>query len=263
MATREVSRWSAKLKWAFLLRVPVRPEIERLFQFAGRRIEARWADFERCQVQRIQQELGHRPTAETIVVIPTFRRPALLQRAVRSALAQEGADVHVVVVDDGGGLPPLPEDSRLTAVSLPENTGRIGVVRNIAIGLSDSRFVAFLDDDNTWTPDHVRRHIGALALLPSDLSYSSVGLVDDDDGLVGELGRPFSRRELRRGNYVDMNAIVVRRERDLHLSRLRRPGTCTRAHDWELVWRMSRSSDPVFIPATTVLYNVSAPSAFQ
>ena len=38
----------------------------------------------------------------------TYKRPELLQRAVRSALAQTVADQLVIVVDDGGGLPSCP-----------------------------------------------------------------------------------------------------------------------------------------------------------
>jgi hypothetical protein len=47
------------------------------------------------------------PTALIAVVIPTFRRPLGLQRAVASVLGQTISDLVAIVVDDGGGLPPL------------------------------------------------------------------------------------------------------------------------------------------------------------
>jgi hypothetical protein len=96
--------------------------------------------------------------AENLVttVIPTYRRPVELGAAVRSALAQTVRDHTVIVVDDGAGLPDdLPSDDRLIAVSLSRNTGVLGVVRNVGIRLARSEFVAFLDDDNTWEPDHL------------------------------------------------------------------------------------------------------------
>ncbi|WP_231591453.1 glycosyltransferase [Saccharothrix sp. ST-888] len=36
------------------------------------------------------------------------------------------------------------------------------MVRNVGIRLSSSRYVAFLDDDNEWEPDHLGPAVGAL-----------------------------------------------------------------------------------------------------
>src|SRR5258708_1238448 len=73
------------------------------------------------------------PRADVVTVIATFRRPEGLVDAVRSALAQ-GVDDHlIVVVDDGGGLPDLPVDPRVLALSLARNYGCLGMVRNVGI----------------------------------------------------------------------------------------------------------------------------------
>lgn len=61
-----------------------------------------------------------------LVSMPTFNTPRkLLDRAVRSVLAQSHKDLVLVVVNDGGKqLSGMPSDSRLVVFDLPENRGR-------------------------------------------------------------------------------------------------------------------------------------------
>lgn len=119
---------------------------------------------EDAETRRLAATLTSPPSALVATVIATHRRPEALRAAVRSALDQTVRDQVVIVVDDGAGLPELPDDPRLFAVSLAHNTAVAGVVRNVGIRLTHSRYVAFLDDDNLWEPDHLER---ALAVLDS------------------------------------------------------------------------------------------------
>ncbi len=56
----------------------------------------------------------------------------------------------------------FPITPRLRAVSLSRNTAVLGLVRNVGIRLTDSDFIAFLDDDNQWKPNHLHTAITAL-----------------------------------------------------------------------------------------------------
>jgi glycosyltransferase involved in cell wall biosynthesis len=90
------------------------------------------------------------------VVIPTFARPELVKRAVRSALAQTVADIEVVVVIDGpdaatlGGLAEIADD-RLRVISLTESGGAQRA-RNAGIAEAQAPWTAMLDDDDEWMP---------------------------------------------------------------------------------------------------------------
>ncbi|MGD9754112.1 MAG: glycosyltransferase family 2 protein [Acidimicrobiia bacterium] len=205
-------------------------------------------------VRLLGVEVGLLPPADVITVIATYRRPVQLQAAVASALAQTYDDHRVVVVDDGGGLrEPLPSDPRLSVIKLPRNVGVAGVVRNVAIRLSSSRLVAFLDDDNVWEANHL-----ALAVAQHDehvaVTYSQVRRVDGEGNLVDYLGAPFDRSALRQRPLTDTNALVVRRDRHVRFSRVPRGREDFPAEDWELLWRLSRRGDVRFIPQVTVTY---------
>ena len=107
----------------------------------------RWRRFEDAEVARLRRLLPARDRALVATVVATYGRPELLRQAVDSVLAQTMTDQVVIVVDDGSGeLPELPLDPRLTVVSLSCNTKVLGVVRNVGIRLTDSDYIAFLDD---------------------------------------------------------------------------------------------------------------------
>lgn len=218
---------------------------------------------ERSEVRRLRPTVVV-PQALVTTVVPTYRRPESLARAVRSALDQTVRDHVVVVVDDGGGLPPLPDDDRLVAVSLGRNTGRAGVVRNVGIALSRSTYLAFLDDDNEWRPHHLATALEALTgpADPVDLVYTGVERVRPDGTTLDVLARPFARGTLRESCFVDTNSIVVRRGRGVRFSRLPRSGPNLPGEDWELVWRLSRRLRVRNVPETTVTYLVNPESYF-
>jgi glycosyltransferase involved in cell wall biosynthesis len=218
--------------------------------------------FERAEVRRATRRRPRPPFATVATIIPTYRRPGLLQSAVASALAQDFADQVVLVVDDGGGdLPVLPEDPRLHVVTLTRNSGRCAVARNIGIRLTSSRYVAFLDDDNEWFPEHLSLAVEALE-SGADLTYSKVERRWPNGELLDYVGRPFDREALKESTYVDANAIVIRRQERLFFSRLRRTRLTLPKEDWEFVYRMTRRLTVHYIDQPTVRYLINDASYY-
>jgi len=78
------------------------------------------------------------------VVLTMGRRPADLDRALRSLLAQEDVELDVVVVGNGWQPTGLPEGVR--GLGLPENRG-IPAGRNAGVPLVEGDLLFFLDDD--------------------------------------------------------------------------------------------------------------------
>ena len=210
--------------------------------------------------------LPPQPPATVVTIIPTYRRPELLKRAVQSALDQTVRDHSILIVDDCGGLPALPDDPRLRAVSLSRNTGCVGAVRNIGIRLTESQYVAFLDDDNEWEKFHLETALTALRTGPPDrrpgLVYTSVTRYFPDGTQRDVLATPFDRVELMRSNYIDVSAMVIRRFEKLHFSWIPRPMEVRPREDWELVYRLSRRVRVAHVDVPTVRYLLNPGSYF-
>jgi glycosyltransferase involved in cell wall biosynthesis len=122
---------------------------------------------------------------EATVVIPTHDRWELLsRRALPSALAQEGVDLEVVVVDEASadgtpeGLAAL-DDPRLRIVrhDVPR---RLPGARNAGVEVARGRWLAFLDDDDVWAPRKLRAQIDAAEASAAEWVYGRAVVVDGD-----------------------------------------------------------------------------------
>ena len=94
-------------------------------------------------------------------VIPVYNDAAHVGFAVESALRQEGADLEVIVVDDGSAddTPQVLRSfgARIRAVR-QENRG-LPAARNAGIAIASGELLAFLDADDTWDPAKSRKQI--------------------------------------------------------------------------------------------------------
>jgi hypothetical protein len=218
--------------------------------------------FENREVARLGSSLGQVPEAKIACIIPTFKRPQGLLKAIDSVLAQERQDFVIVVVDDGAGLPQLPADPRIFAVSLSRNSAVLGIVRNVGIRLSRSEYVAFLDDDNVWTPRHLTAATDSLE-RGADLVYTAVRRTRPDGSEWDVLSKPFDRKRFSdETSWVDANSIVLRRTSCLPFSRLPRTRATLPKEDWEFMWRVSRRAHVVHLPDVTVEYLVNPDSYY-
>lgn len=95
------------------------------------------------------------------IVIPVYQRQDLGVRALRSALAQEGPWIEIVVVDDCSPEPfVLPDDvasdQRVRLVRLESNRGAAGA-RNAGIAAARGSWIALLDSDDIWSAGKLAR----------------------------------------------------------------------------------------------------------
>jgi hypothetical protein len=100
------------------------------------------------------------------VVLCTYNRSELIERAVRAVLGQKGPDLELVVVDDGSpdATPKVLasiDDPRLRVVR-QANAG-LSVARNSGLAVAEGRWVVFLDDDDQPDPEWL-----ATLALPMD-----------------------------------------------------------------------------------------------
>jgi glycosyltransferase involved in cell wall biosynthesis len=99
-------------------------------------------------------------------VIPTYRRPLLVTRAVQSALAQTLSQIEVIVVIDGPDEATREalltiDDSRLKVVELPTNQGCCAA-RRAGVTAAQAKWVAHLDDDDEWMPQKLELQLEAI-----------------------------------------------------------------------------------------------------
>jgi GalNAc5-diNAcBac-PP-undecaprenol beta-1,3-glucosyltransferase len=98
------------------------------------------------------------------VVIPTYRRPSLLLRAIRSVQNQTYKNLEIIVVDDAS--PDNTEeivrrisDKRIRYMRHEQNRGLAAAGRNTGIRAAHGKYIAFLDDDDEWLETMIEKQL--------------------------------------------------------------------------------------------------------
>jgi glycosyltransferase involved in cell wall biosynthesis len=101
-------------------------------------------------------------------IIPVYNGARYLADAIESVLAQSYRPVELIVVDDGST-----DDSATVArrfsdarLILQENRG-VAAARNRGVAESRGEFIAFLDQDDRWTPDKLSLQVARLRANPA------------------------------------------------------------------------------------------------
>ena len=152
------------------------------------------------------------------IIIPTFNRKPLLERAIDSVLNQSFDNFEVIVVDnystDGTDeLIARYKDNRIS-FHRNKNEGIIASSRNYGINLAKGNFLAFLDSDDWWESTKLDKCLSALRSGQIDFVYHNCfikgGKIDKKTN-CRKLNRPFSDDLLYNGNTVVTSSVVARR----------------------------------------------------
>jgi glycosyltransferase involved in cell wall biosynthesis len=129
------------------------------------------------------------------VVIPTRNRWHLLSTAaLPSALGQENVDHEVIVVVDGSSdetverLAAL-DQPRLRVLEHEESRGVAGA-RNAGIGAAGGEWIAFLDDDDLWSPLKLRAQLEAVDSARAGFGYGAAAWLDERRAFLRILSPP-------------------------------------------------------------------------
>lgn len=158
------------------------------------------------------------------VVIPAYRATQWIGATLDSVLAQTFRDFEVIVVNDGS-----PDTEELEAVLKPyrdrvvyvrqENQGLAGA-RNAGIRAARGEYVAPLDADDLWEPEHLEAQVAMLLADPSiDVVYADASIFGnprDEGHTVMELcpseGEVTFEKLVMRKCTVHVCVCVIRRD---------------------------------------------------
>jgi len=191
------------------------------------------------------------------VVIPTRDRQELVATAVASILRQSYSRLEALVLDDGSRPPvaraALPDDERVQLLRLESPRGS-GAARNVGIRHARGSLVAFLDDDDAWRPDMLRRLVDALVSHGEEAAAAECGYDLWEDGRVTFRYVPDPGRDLRRmlieRPALQPSTVLVRRSALEELGGF--DEELQRTEDWELWIRLADRYDVAVVPEVLV-----------
>ncbi|HEV8661269.1 MAG TPA: PIG-L family deacetylase [Thermoanaerobaculia bacterium] len=194
-----------------------------------------------------------RATLPITVIIRTKDRPALLREAVHSVRANEHP-AEIVVVNDGGARP----DIDVKVVQHDKSRGRSEAM-NSGVRAATTKYIAFLDDDDLYYPEH----LSTLAAAAQSATSSAAWYSDAVSSFlaVGDRGQYESRSRLRLfandfdrellliDNYIPLPTLLTTREAFLDAGGF--DPQFDLFEDWDFLIRLSQRGDFTHVPRVT------------
>ncbi|MDQ7045188.1 MAG: glycosyltransferase family A protein, partial [Sulfurimonas sp.] len=116
------------------------------------------------------------------VVIPTYNRYDFLKRALASVYTQTHLPDEVIVIDDGSTdkTSEIQKDFPQIIYIYQKNAG-VSSARNLGIKNAKYEWIAFLDSDDTWDEDKLKKQIEFHTNNPEIfMSYTAEKWIRDD-----------------------------------------------------------------------------------
>lgn len=155
------------------------------------------------------------------VIISTYNRPEKLKKAIESVIAQTYTDWELIVVDDGSNT-----DDKIMGVYSKDNPDQMKFLsiehfgndtkpKNTGIKAARGEYIAFLDDDNQYRPDHLQVLVNTLESNPKvDVAYGDRWLKDLTLKIPQQIGvaSDFDMGLLLKHNFIDTSDVLIRKQ---------------------------------------------------
>lgn len=184
---------------------------------------------------------------EVSVIITTHDgRMTKCKHAIESVLSQSFSDFELIVVDDASndGTKEMVKsfsDPRITYIRRKVSKGNQAYPKNDGIKASHGKYIAFLDSDNKYRPDHLRVLYNAMKNNPAvDVVYGD-RMVRDEVNNTKYIGifSDFNPILLLERNFIDTSDSLIKREAIFYIG-----GWETRFKrflDWNLYLRLCKA----------------------
>lgn len=198
------------------------------------------------------------------VILPTYNRPDMLAIAIASILSQTMQSFEIIVVNDAGTdivqiLNQFQGKGKIRYIAHDVNQG-LAAARNTGIRAARGKYIAYLDDDDTYYPNHLETLVNFLESNDCRVAYTdAVRAVQQNTGdgyhTVEKkvlYSRDFDYDAILVDNFIPVLCVIHEKE-CLSMSGMF-DESLPRHEDWDLWIRMSRHERFAHLPTVTCEY---------
>lgn len=153
------------------------------------------------------------------VIIPVYNCARYIRQAVDSALSQNVA-VEIFIIDDcsqddlDAAMQKYVDELRVHYLKNPSHLG-VAQTRNRGISLAQGDYVAFLDADDLWAPDKLKKQLVRIREQGTVICSTARELMKPDGSLTGYIipaRETYTYKDNLRQNHINCSSVLMKTE---------------------------------------------------
>ena len=122
------------------------------------------------------------------IILPTYNCAEYIEEAINSVIDQTLENWKLIIIDDASKdfttslIKNYLNDKRIVFKILKKNKGQ-GFCRNLALRYSNSKYVAFIDSDDIWKKDKLKKQIEFMNNFNLDFTYTDFTIFKEINGV--------------------------------------------------------------------------------
>lgn len=151
------------------------------------------------------------------VVIPVHNGRKYLKKAIDSVLKQQGVNLELIIIDDASDdntaevVNSYRKESKMRYVRNRKNIGA-AESRNRGVRLAAGEYIAFLDADDWWEPDKLKKQMQVIHDTGTVLTYTGRKIHKGDREQMYYVPSSLTYEDLLQCNYIACSSVVMERK---------------------------------------------------
>ena len=150
------------------------------------------------------------------VIIPYYKKKEYITSSINSVLKQSHKNLELIIIYDDSNHEDLiilknlkKKDKRIKIFINKKNIGA-GLSRNKGIKLSKGNFIAFLDSDDLWLPNKLKKQIFFMKQHKIKISHTSYYIINYKNKIIGQRkAKDLSHKQLLKSCDIGLSTIIL------------------------------------------------------
>ena len=150
------------------------------------------------------------------VIVPYYKNKKFIKKTINSILNQSYQQFEILLIYDDTSkddLQYIKKNFTNKKIKLLINRENLGVAksRNIAIKKSQGKFIAFLDSDDFWKKDKLKKQIKFMNDYSLDFSYTAYNILNNKKMFKKEVPHKIEYKDLLKKCDIGLSTVIIRR----------------------------------------------------
>ena len=153
------------------------------------------------------------------VIVPYFRKKIFILKTLNSILKQSYKNLEIILIYDDPNLSDLSfikkfikKDKRIKFYINKKNLGA-GKSRNKGIKLSKGKFIAFLDADDCWHRNKLKKQIFFMKKSLVDISHTSYHIINSANKIIGNrIAKDMNHKLLLSSCNIGLSTVMLNKK---------------------------------------------------